>query len=181
MNLREAKEVLKNAGYLIEDTETSDIEMDDLARQVDNIKNPKAFWNKQAKIYQQRMNLDDKIKHARRFNHPHLADIEADEQWLNRPARYAEEFLDSVFTDKELNYVNVVKVIMNNKTYIKFDLYPDDSNKYIFNIKEFKDKCKQVIDYAKEAGYLKGFVYYNSGKGSDKEMYVLYGPMKGLA
>jgi len=73
MNLNEAKKILKNAGYLIEDTETQDDEYSELHRQYDDaIKDGPAksdpLKKKKLKLYYQHLDLEDKIERAQDFN-----------------------------------------------------------------------------------------------------------------
>ena len=75
MQLDEAKKILKNAGYIIEDTETNDAEIEDLNnewrdkrinrasdKELDDI-----FW-KRNKVEKRHLDLKDKIANAQKFN-----------------------------------------------------------------------------------------------------------------
>jgi hypothetical protein len=71
MQLNEAKEILKKNGYLIEDTETQDDELADIVKQQDELDfNPRKDWElqkKYGKLYDQHMDLEDKVDNARQF------------------------------------------------------------------------------------------------------------------
>lgn len=72
MELNEAKEILKNAGYIVEDTETNDEEMDELRskwfkKSGSTVNDP--LFKKMTKVYDKRMNLDNKISLAKNYNY----------------------------------------------------------------------------------------------------------------
>lgn len=69
MKLNEAKEILKNCGFILEDTETQDDEIADIVKQQDELDfNPRKAWalqKKYGKLYDQHMDLEDKVDNAR--------------------------------------------------------------------------------------------------------------------
>lgn len=77
MNLQEAQQILKNAGYIVEDTETNDDEYDALTAEMekdptwwknDISKSLRTKLNKRSKLYNRHANLEDKANRAANFN-----------------------------------------------------------------------------------------------------------------
>ncbi len=75
MNLNEAKQELKEHGYIIaEDTETNDEEYDQIGNEIDDWEkdwyDPKAkkLLNQHLKLSNRHMDLEDKIKNAKKYN-----------------------------------------------------------------------------------------------------------------
>ena len=95
MELNEAKQILKNAGFICEDTETNDDEIEDLTnewrdkrinrasdKELDDI-----FW-KRNKVEKRHLDLEDKIAAAKQFNSKYAPWTEDDIQEI-RDAIYA--------------------------------------------------------------------------------------------
>jgi hypothetical protein len=98
MNLNEAKQILKNAGYIIEDTETNDEEYDALYNEWDKKWGADPAINtlikKMHKVSNKRMDLKDKIDNAKKFN-SNIDKMKKDAVNIFKQAFYEDEVTDN--------------------------------------------------------------------------------------
>lgn len=135
MNLNEAKQILKNAGYIIaEDTETNDAEIEDLTNEWRDKHNNRAsdkelddiFW-KRNKVEKRHLDLEDKIVAAKQFN--------SNQSWTEDDVQ---EIRDAIYArfDPDFGGLNKwsVETGNNGKNYIYFK--DDEVCRVSYNKKE---------------------------------------------
>ena len=173
MDLREAKEFLKNKGYLLEDTETNDDEYDSLT---DEMEKDPTWWkndiskslrtklNKRTKLYNKHSNLDNKANAASNFNIKNLFNGILKE--LNKSYKNVTQEA-SDYDDK--NKSQLVRYYFKcRQSYYELDvMYYDEEGKVVMAIMDENESGIERDDFSittidKAIKYIVGFANYHA-------------------
>lgn len=107
MDLSEAKQILKNNGFILEDTETNDDEYFELDHMSDEDMTD-ADWKRYSELYDKHDSIKDKINWAKKFNNPKIYTVTDVENYLYHQLQFEEEEVDEIVT----NNIKLIKKLL---------------------------------------------------------------------